>query len=124
MMNAKVLDQIKASGLQDYFVSFIADGNAYRGTVRLGVLDKLKADDSFCCGPFYRLHLDVGDNLIEYRSHTGTFGKGSLQLVIDQTTGRYYADVDLFSPYSDLVGVVGHLVGEVVGGWFKRKKQA
>jgi hypothetical protein len=123
-MNTQVLDQIKASGLQDYFVSFIADGHAYRGTVRLGILDKLKVDDGFCCGPLYRLHLDVGDNLIEYRSHTGSFGRGSLQIVIDQTTGRYYADIDRWSPYSDVVGVLGHMFSEVVPGWFKRKKQA
>lgn len=79
----------------------------------------LAIDSRFARGVLHGLHADVGPNREDYRSHTGSLGRGSLQIVVDRMTGAAYADVDRWSPYSDVVGMVGH-AGEVIGGWFKR----
>jgi hypothetical protein len=83
--------------------------------------ERLANDKRFVSGLFYGLHRDVGPHLKDYRSHTGSFGRGSLQITFSETTGQAYADVDRWSPYSDVVGFVGH-AGEVIGGsgWFKK----
>src|SRR5688500_9593297 len=118
----KVLDQLKASGyLQDFKSHYLDGDRKLYGVVRLGLVDKLKTDARFACGPFHLLHADVGDPRIEFRSHTGKLGKGSLQIVINTDTGTCYADCDRWSPYADLVGVVGHLFGEVLPGLFRRR---
>lgn len=88
-------------------------------------LTRLRHDTRFKNGDFYGLHRDVGENLQDYRSHTGVLGPGSVQIVIDTTTLAVYADTDKFSPYSDLVGIFGHVFGELLPNWFrKRKRQA
>ena len=68
-------------------------------------------------GPFHGCHADLGPNRVDFRSHTGTYGRGSLQFCIGQTTGQGYLDVDRFSPYSDLFGVFGHLGEMVASRW-------
>jgi hypothetical protein len=123
----KVLAQLTASGYAEYFlVPPTEEDGAIRGVVRMDRLADLIAhlhnDQHFACGIFHGLHeKDVGHPRIEFRSHTGTLGKGSLQWVINRETGQCYCDVDRFSPYSDLVGIVGHLFGEVIFGGFKRR---
>ena len=84
---------------------------------------QLDADPRFACGLLHGLHADVGAHRRDYRAHTGTFGKGSLQIVVDWMTGNAYADVDRWSPYSDVVGFLGH-AGEVIGGWFRKARRA
>ena len=78
----------------------------------------LAADERFIEGPLGVLH-DVGSPKTEYRSVRGTFGKGSLQVVVNTVDGRCVMDVDRFSPYDDVVGFFGH-AWEVVRGWFRR----
>ena len=123
----KVLAQLTASGCAEYFLAPpVEEAGAIRGVVRVDrlpdLLARLHADPRFACGEFHRLHAkDVGHPRIEFRSHTGTLGKGSLQWVINRETGQCYCDVDRFSPYSDVVGIVGHLFGEVIFGGFKRR---
>jgi hypothetical protein len=83
------------------------------------LLHALRYNKRFKEGLLFGLHRDIGDALTDFRSHTNEFGEGSLQFVIDKQTGRFYADVDKFSPYSDAVGFVGH-AGEVIGHFVKR----
>jgi hypothetical protein len=80
---------------------------------------RLAMDERFAQGPLHHLHSDVGDDLTDYRAYHGAFGKGSLQIVVDRSTGRAYADVDRWSPYGDVAGFLGH-TGEVIGGFFTR----
>lgn len=87
-------------------------------------LTRLQQDDRFASGILHGLHADVGEDRADFRSHTGALGKGSLQIVVDKQTGRAYADVDRFSPYSDVVGFLGHAFGEVIPGWFRKRKKA
>lgn len=123
----EVLRQLRASG---YFpacfnrYSLSADGQTLVGNVQVALVDLLKQDPAFANGNFYGFHRDVGADLIDFRSHTDALGKGSLQATISQVTGDCYFDVDRFSPYSDLVGVFGHMFGEVIphgikAGWLK-----
>ena len=58
--------------------------------------------------------MDVGAKLTDFRSYRGVLGKGSLQIVLDKETGRFYADCDKFNIYEDLVNIFGHSFGEVV----------
>lgn len=124
MSSQDVLQQITDAGYLEYFQSYVEvpARRAVIGFVKPGVVAKLKLDDRFCSGPWHLLHADVGEPRCEFRSHTGKLGKGSVQWVINTETGACYCDIDRFSPYSDLVGLVGH-AGEVVGGWFKRRRK-
>ena len=116
----EVVHQLSAAGYLKDFVSYSqSQGETLMGIVRLDVIDKLKADPRFANGVFYGLHRSIGNDLIDFRSHTGELGTGSLQLVIDKKTGACYADIDHFSPYADVVGFVGHS-GEVVRHFFRR----
>jgi len=89
------------------------------------LLSQLRNDDRFAEGVFYGLHRDVGHALVDFRSFRGVLGEGSLQLVIDKETGRFYADVDRWNPYADVVNFIGH-TGEVIagffGGWHRKDK--
>lgn len=118
-----VVLQLSAAGYIADFLSYSENGETLLGTVKLDVIEKLKQDARFACGVFYGLHRDVGHDLIDFRSFTGTLGKGSLQLVIDKKTGACYADIDGHNPYQDLVGTLGHLFGAVIPGFFKRKRR-
>jgi hypothetical protein len=76
--------------------------------------------DDFAHGILYGFHTDVGRNLTDFRSYTGTFGNGSLQIVMDWNTGYFYSDVDRFNPYQDVINAFGHLFGEVLPHLFRR----
>jgi hypothetical protein len=81
----------------------------------------LELDPRFASGVLHGLHADVGAHRDDYRSYSGAFGKGSLQIVVDRVTGAAYADVDGHNPYQDVVGFVGHAFAEVVPGWIKKR---
>jgi hypothetical protein len=115
-----VLYQLTQSGYLPDFYEYQQNGQTLLGTVDLSIVERLLCDTRFANGVFYGLHRDVGHDLIDFRSYRGTLGKGSLQLVIDQVTGLCYADIDIWNPYADLVGVVGHLFGEVIPHRVKR----
>jgi hypothetical protein len=80
----------------------------------------LKNDPNFANGWLYGFHRDVGDNLADFRSFTGTFGDGSLQIVMDRYTGNFWIDVDRFNPYQDVVNFFGHAFVEVLPNLFKK----
>lgn len=97
----------------------VEDG-CVRGATGLLMVVALRRDARFAEGTLHKLHADVGDNLTDFRSYRGAFGPGSLQIVVDLTTGQFYADVDLWNPYQDAVNWVGH-AGEVLSGWWRRR---
>jgi len=112
--------QLTAAGLSPYLVDTAASEYAVSGRLRIEAINVLRGDPRFASGLLYQLHKDVGKHLTEFRAHPGELGPGSLQIVIDKTTGRFYADIDRFNPYSDLVNSIGHAFGEVVPGWLKK----
>lgn len=113
--------QIHRAGYLNDLVGYHVEGSRVEGIVDLSILPKLRADTRFHEGPLHSLHQDVGHHRTEFRSHTGEFGDGSLQFVICLDDGSFYADVDKFSPYADVVGLFGH-AGEVLSGWWKRMR--
>ena len=118
-----VLSQLVASGYFPYLRHVELHNSR---TVRFvispeGLEALLKDTERFASGLLYGYHRDVGEDLIDFRSFTGEFGKGSLQIVIDKTTLKGYADCDRWNPYADLVGWFGH-AGEVLGSLFGRRK--
>lgn len=122
---SEVLQQVKKTGYEGYFREMETGSTYFRARVlphMLPVLlNTLRRDDRFKEGILFGLHRDVGNALTDFRSHTNQFGDGSLQFVIDQKTGACYGDCDRFSPYSDVVGFVGHS-GEVLGGFWRNIK--
>ena len=112
--------QIWNSGYEDYILSMTWTGKGYEGRMSPGVFDWLKDDPNFANGVLYGMHRDVGDNLRDFRSYSGTFGDGSLQIVMDQHSGRFWIDVDRFNPYQDVVNFFGHAFVEVLPNWFKK----
>jgi hypothetical protein len=120
MTENTVLSQLERSGYLGDFYEYQQNGETLLGTVDLTIIERLLRDERFANGIFYGLHRDVGADLIDFRSYNGTFGKGSLQLVIDQVTGMCYADLDKFNPYQDVVSVLGHMIGEVIPNRVKR----
>lgn len=118
-----VLAQLEKAGLLSYLTVVASTPSHVTGTVAPyaldGLIDWLRHDKNFACGILHGLHADVGPDRIDFRSHRGAFGKRSLQIVISRGTGNFYADCDVFSPYSDVVGFLGHAFGEVVPGWLR-----
>ena len=84
------------------------------------VYDALMIDPRFANGELHKLHKEMGFDLQDFRSYRNTFGNGSLQIVINRQTGAFYADVDGWNPYQDVVNILGHTFGEVVPHWFAR----
>lgn len=115
----EVLNQIERSGYGRYLIVTGGTSGSITGLFDLDALPTLAGDGNFAHGILYGLHTNVGHDLMDFRSYRGAFGKGSLQLVIDQKTGECYADVDVFNIYEDLIGVVGHSVIEVVPHLFR-----
>lgn len=118
-----VLAQLHAAGLRDYITYLdaprLSEPHALRGRMRIAAIQTLRKDPRFASGPLHQLHKDVGEHRIEFRAHPGEVGDGSLQIVFNRFTGDFYADIDRFNPYSDLVNSTGH-AGEVVVPWFKK----
>lgn len=83
------------------------------------LIAKLRRDWRFKEGVLHGLHAELGGCRVDFRSHTGELGWGSMQICLSEETGMGMADVDHSGPYTDVVGFVGH-AGEVIRGWWKR----
>ncbi len=114
--------QLEQAGCLPFLRDVLVSQYTVAAIAQLALVAKLRADVRFMSGIFFGLHRDVGDDLMDFRSFRGVLGAGSLQIVLDKKTGRLYADVDRFSPYTDLVGFIGH-TGEVVGHFFRKVKR-
>ena len=127
--STEVHGQLEQAGLLPFVRTFDgSDGQSISGTISLFAIRKLEADPRFKSGPLHLMHGEVGAHRIEFRADPGELGKGSLQIVIDKQTGRFHADIDHYSPYTDVVNFVGHAFGEVLpyvfGKLFRRKPKA
>lgn len=123
---ADVIAQLEAAQLKPWLSEIVIGPKSVTATIRQEQLPNFlitmrARKEDFAEGVLFGLHLDVGDELTDFRSFRGKFGKGSMQIVLDKRTGRFYADVDLWNPYADLVNFVGH-TGEVLANWFRRGK--
>lgn len=121
-----VVRQLSACGALPGLIPVEVTQSVVRATATCAALtalaSRLKLDHRFAHGVLHGLHADIGPNRQDFRSYRGSLGKGSLQIVLDCSTGKFYADVDRFSPYEDLVGWFGHS-GEVLRGWWRRLKE-
>lgn len=113
-------EQLRLSGCYPYILTAVEVENGIRGKVQLSLINKLKKDGRFLSSPLHALHADVGPNRCEFRSITGAFGEGSMQIVINRDTGAFFADIDKFNPAQDAVGAFGHLFGEVIPNLFRK----
>lgn len=100
---------------------FKRDGPAVRLTLDGTLRERLDVDARFLHDPIFKANhvRDVGTPARGYRALRGTFGPGTVQVVVNSETGAAYADIDSWNPAEDVVGAVGHLV-EVVSGWWRR----
>lgn len=128
-----VLDQLSAAGLLPHILPASNYPRQFKGVGLLPeMIDCLRRHPSMLEGEWHWLHPSVGFPRTEFRSITGSLGPGSLQVVINTETGAFEADVDLHNT-QDVVNIVAHLGGEVLGsklkragsaiaGWFRRKR--
>ena len=112
-----------AADLHACCADLVVNAHDLRFTLSPEGRERLIQDERFLQGPWHLLHADVGPNRRDFRSINGVFGRGSLQIVVSEPSGRAYADVDRHNT-QDLVNIVGHVFGAVIPGWFKRKKAA
>ncbi|MFN0141771.1 MAG: RHS repeat domain-containing protein [Pyrinomonadaceae bacterium] len=85
------------------------------------------AKEQFKNAKLGRLHKnEVGEkrskDVYDFRSYTvggSRLGDKSLQINIGRNTGLARADLDRFNPRQDLVGGFGHIVLEIIPGWFR-----
>lgn len=122
MNNNHPLWQLEKAGYLKQAIDFDYDEKAVTGVFRFDVFSQLSNDPRFAEGELHHLHPDVGENLRDFRSYNGSLGRGSLQIVLDEKTGRFYADIDAWNPYQDLVNFLGH-TGEVIGGFFRKLRR-
>lgn len=117
MTENEPLRQLRASGYCDDLRELSVLPFAVVAKADIALVQRLKADERFKCGILHGLHVDVGEHRVDFRGHRGTFGKGSLQIVMDRKTGAFYCDVDSFSPYEDVVGFIGHAAEVIRNRW-------
>ncbi len=120
---SEALKQLEASG---YIVCFegnpVPDGDGWQDWVTdSSLVPRLYEDARFQYGgPMDAgFHTNLGPlwQLVSFRSVRGTFGKGSLQIVVNVHTRRGYYDVDRTSPLDDLYGAMVHLYDVVKHIW-------
>ena len=111
--------QLEAAGIAGYLTSPRLETKSVYAQADTAMVARLQAHPSFKQGLFHGLHPDVGTHRVDFRGHRKEFGEGSLQIVMDRKTLKFYADVDAWSAYEDVVGFIGH-TGEVIGHRFKR----
>jgi hypothetical protein len=118
----EVADELSAAGIFEQITNPVWNGHGFTGQLSADVVNQLQSDGNFASGILYGFHISEvpGGNLTDFRSYTGTFGDGSLQVVISGNSPyNFYSDVDRFNPYQDLVNLFGHTFMEVLPGLFK-----
>ena len=117
----EVVRQLVESGLLTHASELTESDHSVRFVLTPLGREALARDHRFANGALHRLHEDVGQHRQDYRAYKGTFGPGSLQIVLDTKTGAAYADVDNHNPYADVVGFLGHTFIDVLPNWFRRR---
>jgi len=125
----QIILQLQAAGLDGEATRVSWDGGGFHVTLSdwaVGYLATLSqyADPSatFTTGSLFGFHQEIllpGTQTISYRSYNGTYGMGSIQFVVNTTTGSAHIDVDNFNPNQDLVSLFGHAFIEVLPDLFE-----
>jgi hypothetical protein len=122
----RIILELQAAGLDDSMAEVTWDGGGFHATLSEAAkqyLSSLAANDqSFTTGPLFGFHREIlvaGTDTISYRSYNGTYGPGSLQIVINTSTGYAHIDVDNYNPNQDLVSLFGHAFTEVLPDLFE-----
>lgn len=111
----QVFDALDAARCWPFIKDYVIGPVSVSGHCELRmVAHVLRRDPRFHEGSLHYLHVDVGTRRTDFRSYKGMVCRGSLQVVVDLATGRFYADIDGWNPYQDLVNWFGHAVGEVL----------
>lgn len=121
-MNQKdLINQLTKARLINYISNIEYSAKGIKGNVNaILFLSIIRKDLRFQEGLLHGLHKDIGPQRRDFRSFNGTFGKGSLQVVISKKNNRLHADIDSHSPYNDVVSFVIHS-GVVIWNWIRRK---
>ena len=122
-----IVAQLDAAGVLPFVRSLTTqEGTTDHGAHVGGMLDTFRAINYLVRHPRFKeapaqLHAEVGFPRIEFRSHGGAFGSGSLQVVIGPT-GKFYADLDRWNPLESVEDCVKHNLFEVWWPkWLRRK---
>lgn len=117
----EVMSQVRRAGASPHLLNTNVREQSVYADVRdmASLMAALAQNGNMQQGALHRLHEDIGQKRTEFRGFKNAFGEGSLQIVLGLDTNRFYADVDKFSPYEDVVGIVGHSV-EVIAHFFKK----
>ena len=119
----EVFAQLEAAACVPFIREYVIAPHSVTGKCELRmVAHVLRVDPRFTEGDLHGLHVDVGKRRTDFRSQRNSIGRGSLQVVVDLDSGRFYADIDKWNPYQDAVNWVGHAVGEVIPGWLGVKR--
>ena len=117
--------QLEAAGIAAYLTEPRLETKSVYAQTDVSLVAMLTAHPSFKRGIFHGCHPDLGPAKyrVDFRAHRKEFGKDhSLQVVMNKQTGKFYADLDLYSFYEDLAGAFGHTFLEVLPNWFRRKR--
>lgn len=99
--------QLESAGLLNYLSWIEGDDDSIEAWAVAALIPDLRKDKRFVEGWGFWFHRNIGKHLTDFRGLRKAFGRGSLQIIVDKKTGRFYADVDRFSP-TDLIGMIGH----------------
>lgn len=112
----EILVVLRDLGCKDYFINYVVGPFTVTGNAQLKLVWGClrKKPEIFQEGSLHRLHADVGKRRADFRSIKGKVCPGSLQVVVDLDSGRFYCDIDAWNPYQDLVNWVGHSFFEVL----------
>lgn len=116
-----VQDQLQAAGLWKHVITSTENEDGIDGLMELYAFHVLRSDPRFTEGPLGTLHPEIGEPRSDFRGDSGAFGKRSLQVVINQETGRFHADTDRYNAYGGALPFSLHGLLEVLPGCFRRK---
>lgn len=115
----ETVNQLIISRLYPLMTDVVLESRGLNAYGSPGLIHELESNKKFKEGWLHGLHVNVGKHRRDFRSIKGSFGRGSLQVVIDNRTYRMYADIDKDSPYDDVVSFVLHSK-DVIRNWFRR----
>jgi hypothetical protein len=121
----EVWRQLCLSGYAYYVEPPHEDGDSLIGScstlLRTALLEECaRSDRNFTHLGFSPMHGGLGRD--EFRSVTGRYGPGSLQIVITRVSPSFdtwYADLDRWNPLQSVGGFLAHNLGEVFVPWVK-----
>ena len=115
-----VRQRLAELGIDEFFLECQDNNTSVTGTVNSNFISSLRGDERFYEGPFHWLHPEVGHPKTEFREIKVKNRRGSLQVVVNTETSYCHVDIDKYN-YQDVVNIIGHLFGEVLPSFFRRR---